>query len=118
MWDYAALSQVAKLEGGPEALVNKIYADGVSQGRAGMAAWVIGAFALGGLVAVGVLKGIDYIEKRQEEKAQKTKQELIDGIREYDLEQKRFSVSSVDNDKEETNEATQIRKESNYATVS
>ena len=99
MWDYAALSQAAKLEGGPEALVNHLLTQGISKGKVSMIPWLFVTFGVGGAVTFGITKGIEHLKKKQEEQLRKTKEELINGIKEYEEQQNN-------------------RKEEDYATVS
>ena len=93
MWDYAALSQAAKLEGGPEALVSKLLSDGISRGRAEMIPWIFGALGVGSLITAGIYKGVKFLKEKQERQIQKTKQEIIDGIKAYDKEQEDLAKS-------------------------
>lgn len=78
-WDYAELSHLAKMNGGPENLVKKL----VDSGKIKMLPWVGVAF-VGGIV---VDKGIEYLMKKKKEhdaEVEVAKQELIQGIKEYD----------------------------------
>ena len=65
MWDYAALSQAAKLEGGPEALVNHLLAQGISKGKVSMIPWLFVTFGVGGAVTFGITKGTAVSRVRQ-----------------------------------------------------
>lgn len=78
-WDYAELSHMAKLNGGPENLVKTL----INSGKLKMLPWVGVAF-VGGIVAD---KGVSHLrekKKQHDEKVEAAKQELIRGINEYD----------------------------------
>lgn len=91
MWDYAKLSKAAKSVGGPEKLVNTIFSKGVSNGRKSMAPWLLVAGAAGALIYKEIDKVVRYFNEKEEEsneELEKAKQELIDGINEYDEKNK------------------------------
>ena len=88
-WDYANLSKDAKAAGGPEKLVEIIEKNGMMK----MVPAIFGAVALTAVTR----KAIEYFKaKRKQGKAEleQAKQELIDGIKQYDAEH--------ENDKTET----------------
>ena len=78
-WEYAELSHMAKLNGGPDKLVKKL----INSGKLKMLPWVGVAF-VGGIV---VDKGLDYLmekKKQHDAEVEVAKQALIQGINEYD----------------------------------
>lgn len=84
-WDYAILSKNAKEAGGPEKLVEIIEKAGEKNGMMKMVPAVIGAVALTAVT----MKAIEYFKaKRKQGQAEleQAKQELIDGIKQYDAE--------------------------------
>ena len=93
-WNYAELSKMAKENGGPEALVEKLIQSGIeqgiSEGKESMVPVVVGAIGLalaaGAGITVGVQKLIKWVSKKKEnpEEIEAVKTELINGIREYD----------------------------------
>lgn len=79
MWDYANLSKLAKENGGPEELVNKL----VNSGKLQMLPWVFVSFGCG----VAAAKLVQYFKKIKAKSAaelEDAKQEVIRGIKEYD----------------------------------
>lgn len=92
-WEYAELSHMAKLNGGPDKLVKKL----INSGKLKMLPWVGVAF-VGGIV---VDKGLDYLmekKKQHDEEVEAAKQALIQGINEYD-------AAYPDDQEEETQDA-------------
>lgn len=78
-WEYAELSHMAKLNGGPDNLVKKL----INSGKLKMLPWVGVAF-VGGIV---VDKGVGYLmekKKQHDAEVEAAKQALIQGINEYD----------------------------------
>ena len=94
-WDYAELSKSAKAAGGPEMYVDKIEkaskAIGKAEGKAEMMP-VLGVAIAGAVALTAVtMKAIEYFKaKRKQSQAEleQAKQELIDGIKQYDAEHK------------------------------
>ena len=90
-WDYAELSKSAKAAGGPEKYVEIIEKAGKTEGKAEMIP-VLGAAIAGTAVLTAVtMKAIEYFKaKRKQSQAEleQAKQELIDGIKQYDAEHK------------------------------
>lgn len=86
-WDYAELSKAAKAAGGPEKYVEMLEVASKDAGKMEMLPWV-GVAAVGAsLLTAGAIKVIDYFKTRKEKNQQEiemTKQEIIDGIKEYD----------------------------------
>lgn len=83
LWDYAELSKMASVEGGPEELVNKLFNDGVEQGHKEMLPFLFLFFGGGILIEKGVNY---YMERRKKRKMdiEKTEKELVQGIKDYD----------------------------------
>ena len=84
-WDYAELSKSAKAAGGPEKYVEIIEKAGKAEGKVEMIPVVIGAVALTAVT----MKAIEYFKaKRKQSQAEleQAKQELIDGINQYNAE--------------------------------
>ncbi|WP_321973193.1 hypothetical protein [Paratractidigestivibacter sp.] len=88
-WDYAELTHLAKISGGPEALVQKIEMGGVLTGRKQMLPVVGAALLLGAAIptAVKKIKGV-FVPQPNVSPAEVTaaKEELIAGIKAYDCE--------------------------------
>lgn len=86
-WNYAELSKMAKESGGPEKLVDVLIASGKKE----ILPWLGIAFVSGAAFAVFIPKAIQYFSKKikhipsAEEDA--AKQELIEGIKDYDHSQ-------------------------------
>lgn len=88
-WNYAELSTMAKANGGPEALVEALVQSGVSQGKESMYPVVVGALVIGPFIWEGgkrlwkkyCTKGTQNLS---ESDVQDVKEELTQGIREYD----------------------------------
>lgn len=83
MWNYSMLSKLAKLNGGPEKLVQILVASGVSKGKLQMIPIVIGALLIGATVTPLV----NYFKAKHSQsqaELEKAKAELIQGIKEYD----------------------------------
>lgn len=87
MWNYAKLSKLAKLNGGPEKLVNIIAKEGVRQGiktgRLQMIPFAIGAF----LIGLSIKPIYDYIQGKKAKSIaeyEAARAELIQGIKDYD----------------------------------
>ena len=84
-WNYAELSKMAKEAGGPEALLELIEQSGKNK----MIPVVIVVGLLGGVAGVGIEKLRAWFRKKKNIDAQlvkAAKQEIIDGIKEYDME--------------------------------
>ena len=87
MWNYAKLSKLAKLNGGPENLVNIITKQGVRQGirtgRLQMIPIAIGAF----LIGISIKPLYDYFQGKKAKSLaeyEAARAELIQGIKAYD----------------------------------
>ena len=94
-WDYAELSKMAKANGGPEKLVNSL----VKSGKIKMMPWV-GAALVGGVMAtLGIQKTIKYLTDKKEKSNAEfeiAKQELIQGIKDYDRSQDLLEAECTD----------------------
>lgn len=88
-WNYAELSKAASAAGGPEKYVEIIEKAGKAEGKAEMIP-VLGAAIAGAVALTAVtMKAIEYFKaKRNQSQAEleQAKQELIDGIKQYDVE--------------------------------
>ena len=87
MWNYAKLSKAAKFFGGPERLVETIFSAGTRAGMRKMIPFVLLAIPLG----MGIQKLLEYVEQKRKaskEELEAAKQELIQGINDYDARQK------------------------------
>lgn len=86
-WDYAELSKAAKAAGGPEKYVGMLELTSKNSGKIEMLPW-IGAAAVGAsLVTATAIKVVDYFKskkKKYEIEIAKAKEEIINGIKEYD----------------------------------
>ncbi len=86
-WDYAELSKTAKAAGGPEKYVEMLELTSRDAGEMEMLPW-IGAVAVGAsLVTAATIKVVDYFKskkKKNEIEIAKAKEEIINGIKEYD----------------------------------
>ena len=94
-WDYAELSKTAKERGGPEALTDSL----IQSGRNQMVPWMAGIGIIGIGAGVGIIKMIDFIKERRktlDQSVEVVKQELIQGINEYDANQKSSNPGNAD----------------------
>ena len=86
-WDYAELSKAAKAAGGPERYVEQLEKASKEAGKMEMAPW-IGVAAIGtSLLTVATIKVVDYFKSKKKSNAaeiEKAKEEIINGIKEYD----------------------------------
>lgn len=94
-WNYAELSKLAKANGGPERLVELL----VNSGKKKMIP-AVGIAVLGGVaLTLGVQKLIAYFAKLKGESdklVEEAKQEIIQGIKEYDAEQENKEEDTTD----------------------
>lgn len=82
-WNYAELSRVAKVFGGPEALMVKL----IQSGRKQMIPAVVGSGVVGVGIGLGMPRVIRFFSERNNkeiEEVKKAKEELVNGIKEYD----------------------------------
>lgn len=85
MWNYANLSKMAKTVGGPERLVEIIYDSGVKAGRYKVLLFLPFAF-LAGLSIGGIVEHFRNKHIASDAELEAAKQELIQGIKDYDAE--------------------------------
>lgn len=100
-WDYAELSKSAKAAGGPEKYVEIIEKTGEKNGMMKMVPAIFGAVALTAVT----MKAIEYFRaKRKQGQAEleQAKQELIDGIKQYDAEHENDTESGLEAPDDET----------------
>lgn len=88
-WDYAELSKASKMAGGPEKYVAMLETASRDSGKMEMLPW-IGVAAVGAsLLTVATMKVIDYFKSKNSKNKKAievAKQEIIEGIKEYDAE--------------------------------
>lgn len=85
-WDYAELSKAAKAAGGPEKYVELIEQASKDAGKMEMLPW-LGAAAVGAsLLTAATIMVVDYFfkKKKNEVEIAKAKEEIINGIKDYD----------------------------------
>ena len=86
-WDYAELSKAAKAAGGPEKYVELIELASKEAGKMEMLPW-IGAAAVGAsLLTAATIKVVDYFKSKKKAAHNEivlAKEEIINGIKEYD----------------------------------
>ena len=87
-WDYAELSKAAKAAGGPEKYVEILELASKKAGKMEMLPW-LGVAAVGAsLLTAASIKVVDYFKSRKknnEAEIEKAKEEIINGIKEYDV---------------------------------
>jgi|GEM_PF-4960014 len=86
MWNYAQLSQTAKIAGGPERYVETLIAGGKALGRMQMVPWLAVAGVGGSLLTYGGVKLAEYIKAVKDAEIADAKEKLIEGINKYDAE--------------------------------
>ena len=86
-WDYAELSKAAKAAGGPEKYAEMLGLASKETGKMEMLPW-LGVAAVGAsLLTAATIKVVDYFKSRKknnEAEIEKAKEEIINGIKEYD----------------------------------
>lgn len=87
-WDYAELSKAANAVGRPEKYVEMLELTSRNAGKMEMLPW-IGVAAVGAslVTVVATIKVVDYFKskkKKNEIEISKAKEEIINGIKEYD----------------------------------
>ena len=86
-WDYAELSKAAKAAGGPEKYIEFLEKASKETGKLEMLPW-IGAAAVGSLLlTAATIKVVDYLKSKKksaENEILLAKEEIINGIKEYD----------------------------------
>lgn len=78
-WNYANLSKLAKANGGPEELVDKL----VNSGKLQMLPWIGVAFGCG-IAATKLVQYFKRLKAKSTTELEAAKQEVIQGIKEYD----------------------------------
>ncbi len=86
MWNYAQLSQAAKLAGGPERYVEALIAGGKSLGRSQMVPWIVAAGVGMSLLTYGGVKIAERFKAKKEVEIEAAKEQLLEGVRTYDAE--------------------------------
>ena len=86
-WDYSDLSKLAKAYGGPEKLVNHLAEEGMKAGRQQMVPVIVGGIIISSVASVGITKLVEYLKSEKKKSSQaleEAKEELVQGIEEYD----------------------------------
>lgn len=86
-WDYAELLKASKATGGPEKYVEMLELTSKAAGKMEMLPWIGAAVVGASLVTAAAIKGVDYFKskrKKNEIEIAKAKEEIINGIKEYD----------------------------------
>lgn len=86
-WDYAELSKAAKAAGGPEKYVDMLEQASKDAGKMEMLPWLGVAAAGASLLTAATIKLVDYFKskkKKNEAEIAKAKEEIINGIKDYD----------------------------------
>ncbi len=99
-WDYAELSKMAKESGGPEKLVELL----VESGKKEVLPWVGVAFAGGVALTACVQKAIKYFSEKSKISAAEVaaaKQELIQGIKDYDASQEMSAAELLESNNDD-----------------
>jgi len=89
-WNYAELSKKAKENGGPEKFVKILTNAGKKQMTPLLGVAVVGGVAVGAVSALGIKKVVKYFSQKRamsDEAVEIAKQELIQGIKEYEADQ-------------------------------
>lgn len=106
-WNYAELSKAAKEAGGPEKLMDLLVESGKVAGRKEMLPVVGIAIGIGTLGYAGISKLVKFFRKKEEispEVVEAAKQELIQGIKDYDEAYPEDSDKGIDKEGEDKNE--------------
>lgn len=100
-WSYAELSKLAKVNGGPEKLVELL----VKSGQKKTYPWIEVAF-IGGIAAtVGVQELIEYFSKKKvisSAEVELAKKEIIQGIKDHDSAQNPIENKTIEDSDEDT----------------
>lgn len=102
-WNYAWLSELAKKNGGPEKLVEKL----VSSGKYKMLPLVGIALLVGSLATIGIQELISFLKKKKEmsdEEFEQAKRELIQGIKDYDESHNNLDEDEYNEDKKDSDD--------------
>ena len=90
-WDYANLSKLAKANGGPEELVDKL----INSGKLQMLPWIGVAFGCG-IVATKLVQHFKKLKDKSAAELEAAKQEVIQGIKDYDAAQVEETENNLD----------------------
>lgn len=92
MWNYAKLSKLAKALGGPDKLVQTLIDGGVKKGR-----WqMVVLLPVGIAVGYAIKPLVNYFKRKRETSQtalENAKQELLQGINDYDAAQKKEGIA-------------------------
>lgn len=100
-WSYAELSKLAKVNGGPEKLVDLL----IKSGEKKMYPWLGVAFAGGVVATVGVQELIEYFSKKKvisSAEVELAKKEIIQGIKDNDSAQNPIENKTIEDSDEDT----------------
>lgn len=100
-WNYAELSKIAKVNGGPEKLVELL----VKSGEKKMHPWIGIAFAGGIAATIGVQEIIEYFSRQKDissPEVELAKKEIIQGIKDYDVAKTPIENKTIDGSDEDT----------------
>ena len=100
-WSYAELSKLAKINGGPEKLVDLL----IKSGEKKMHPWLGVAFAGGVVATVGVQELIEYFSKKKvisSAEVELAKKEIIQGIKDHDSAQNPIENKTIEDSDENT----------------
>lgn len=81
-WDYANLSKLAKANGGPEELIDKL----VNSGKIQMLPWIGVAFGCG-IAVTKLVQHFKRLKAKSVTELEAAKHEVIQGIKDYDAAQ-------------------------------
>ena len=100
-WSYAELSKLAKVNGGPEKLVDLL----VRSGEKKMHPWLGVAFAGGIVATLGVQELIEYFSNKKaisNAEVESAKKEVIQGIKDHDASKTPIENMTIDDSDEDT----------------
>lgn len=100
-WSYAELSKLAKVNGGPEKLVDLL----VKSGEKKMHPWLGVAFAGGIVATLGVQELIEYFSNKKaisSAEVESAKKEIIQGIKDHDASKTPIENKTIDDSDEDT----------------
>lgn len=85
-WDYAELSKASKAAGGPEKYVELLEQVNKNAGKTEMLPWFGVAVFGASLLTAATIKVVDYFKSKKKYQAEieNAKEEIINGIKEYD----------------------------------
>ena len=79
-WNYANLSKLAKANGGPNELVDKL----VNSGKVQMIPWIGVAFGCGSIATIILVQYLKELKTKSAPGIEAAKQEVFQGIKDYD----------------------------------